>query len=251
MINTEHREDGLLGIELDRPGRLNALSDELREEVVHVLESADDGDVRAVLFEGAGDRAFSAGADITEFSGRKPHETEVTRLNRIVDDYPRPTLAKIDGFCLGGGFELALACDLRIATTGSEFGFPEIDLGLLPGGGGTQRVIRMLPEARAKELVFRGNRIGAETAAEWGLINRAVPEAELDSTVESFLSDLLEGPPVALEKAKLVMDEGRDVGLDAGLELEAQAFGLVLSTEDASEGTTAFIDDRDPHFEGK
>ncbi len=250
-IDVEHREDGLLRIELDRPERLNALSEELRAEIIHVLESTDDGEVRAVLFEGAGDRAFSAGADITGFSGRKPHETEVTRLNRIVDEYPRPTLAKVDGFCLGGGFELALACDLRIATTDSEFGFPEIDLGLLPGGGGTQRVIRMLPEARAKELVFRGNRIDAETASEWGLINRAVPGAELDSTVESFLSDLIGGPPVALRKAKRVMNEGRDIDLDAGLEMEAQAFGLVLSTEDANEGTTAFMDDRDPHFEGK
>ncbi len=251
MINTEHREDGLLTIELDRPEQLNALSEELKDEVVHVLERTDDSDVRAVLFEGAGDRAFSVGADINGFSGRKPHDTETSRLNRIVDEYPRPTLAKIDGFCLGGGFELALACDLRIATTGSEFGFPEIDLGLLPGGGGTQRAIRMLPEARAKELVFRGNRIDAETAAQWGLINRAVPEREFEPTVESFLSDLLGGPPIALKKAKRVMNEGRDPSLSAGLEMEAQAFGLVLSSEDASEGTTAFIEDREPDFEGK
>ena len=250
MINTEHREDGLLRIEIDRPRKLNALSEGLKDEVVRVLERTDDSEVRAVLLEGAGDRAFSAGADIDGFSGRKPHETEPSRLNRLVDEYPRPTLAKIDGFCLGGGFELALACELRIATTDSEFGFPEIDIGLLPGGGGTQRAIRMLPEARAKELVFRGTRLDAQTAAEWGLINRAVPESELGSTVESFLSDLLEGPPIALEKAKRVMNEGRNVGLSAGLEMDAQAFGLALSSEDATEGTTAFMEDREPKFEG-
>lgn len=250
-ITVELRDDGLLRIELDRPERLNALSEELSGEVLDVLESVDEGEVRTVLFEGAGDRAFSAGADVNGFAGIEPHEAEVTPLYRTVNDYPRPTLAKIDGYCLGGGFELALACDLRIATEGSEFGFPEIDLGLLPGGGGTQRAIRMLPEARAKELVFRGNRIDAETAARWGLINRAVPDSEFDSTVDEFLSDLLEGPPVALRKAKRVMNEGRDGDISAGLEMESQAFGLLLSTDDATEGTTAFLEDREPTFEGK
>ena len=250
-IGVEHREDGLLSIELDRPERLNALNGELMDEVVHVLETTDTDEVRAVLFEGAGDRAFSAGADITGFAGIDPHEKDVTEMFQAVNDYPRPTLAKIDGFCLGGGHELALACDLRIATEGSEFGFPEINLGLIPGGGGTQRAVRMLTEARAKELVFRGERIDAETAAEWGLINRVVSEDELEETVDSFLSDLLEGPPVALKKAKRVMNEGRDQDISAGLEMEAQAFGLLLSTDDMDEGAAAFMEDRDPEFEGK
>ena len=220
------------------------------DEVVHVLETTDTDEVRAVLFEGAGDRAFSAGADITGFAGVDPHEKDVTEMFQAVNDYPRPTLAKIDGFCLGGGHELALACDLRIATEGSEFGFPEINLGLIPGGGGTQRAVRMLTEARAKELVFRGERIDAETAAEWGLINRAVSEEELEETVDSFLSDLLGGPPVALKKAKRVMNEGRDQDISAGLEMEAQAFGLLLSTDDMEEGAAAFMEDREPEFEG-
>ena len=250
-IDVERRDDGLLCVELDRPERLNALNEELMDEVVHALRTADDDAVRAVRFEGAGDRAFCAGADISGFAGRSPHDAEVTELFQAVNDYPRPTLAKIDGFCLGGGLELALACDLRIATEGSTFGFPEINLGLLPGGGGTQRAIRMLPEARAKELVFRGERIDAETAAEWGLLNRAVPQAEFEETVEAFLSDLLEGPPIALRKAKRVMNEGRDQDISAGLEMEAQAFGLLLSTEDMEEGTAAFAEDRDPEFEGK
>ena len=244
-------EDGLLEIELNRPERLNALNETMMDEIVHLLENADLDKVRTVTFEGAGDRAFCAGADISGFSGVEPHEKEVTRMFTTVAEFPRPTLAKIDGYCLGGGLELALACDLRIATETAEFGFPEIDLGLLPGGGGTQRAIRMLSEARAKELVFRGNRIDAKTAETWGLINRAVPEADFGETVGTFIDDLVDGPPVALRKAKQVMNKGRDQDLDAGLEMEAQAFGLLLGTEDASEGAAAFAEDRKPEFQGE
>jgi enoyl-CoA hydratase/3-hydroxyacyl-CoA dehydrogenase len=250
-INVGRGDDGLLEVELDRPERMNALNQDLMDEVVHLLENVDLDEVRAVTFEGAGDRAFSAGADISGFSGIDPHEVEVTPVFQTVNAFPRPTLAKIDGFCLGGGHELALACDLRIATADSEFGFPEIGLGLIPGGGGTQRVARMLSEARAKELVFRGERIDAETAEAWGLINRAVPAEEFDETVEEFLDDLVNGPPVALRKAKQVMNEGRDQDIAAGLRLESQAFGLLLSTDDMMEGATAFMQDRDPEFEGK
>lgn len=248
---TTSLDEGLLGITLDRPERLNALSQEMADEIVHALDTADLDEVRAVTFEGAGDRAFCAGADITGFSGIEPHEKEVTPVHTRVAEFPRPTLAKIDGYCLGGGFELALACDLRIATEGSNFGFPEIDLGLLPGGGGTQRAIRMLPDARAKELVFRGSHIGAERAEEWGLINRAVSESEFGSVAEEFVSDLVNGPPIALRKAKRVMNEGRDADLDAGLEMESQAFGLLLGTEDVAEGTAAFSEDREPEFRGE
>ncbi|MFB6118421.1 3-hydroxyacyl-CoA dehydrogenase/enoyl-CoA hydratase family protein [Halosegnis sp.] len=250
-IEYDLSEDGLLAVTLDRPERLNALNQDLMDEVVHLLDTVDTDDVRAVTFEGTGDRAFSAGADITGFSGIEPHENEPTEFFQAVAEYPRPTLAKIDGFCLGGGHELALACDLRIATENSEFGFPEIDLGLIPGGGGTQRTIRMLSDARAKELVFRGNRIDAETAEDWGLINRAVPADEFEATVEEFLDDLLTGPPVALRKAKRVMNRGRDQDIDAGLELEAQAFGHLLGTEDMQEGAAAFMEDREPEFEGR
>ena len=250
-INHSLSDDGLLEIELDRPERLNALNADMMDEITHLLENADLDEVRAVTFEGAGDRAFCAGADITGFAGISPHEVEVTPMFQTVNDFPRPTLAKIDGFCLGGGNELAMACDLRIATEDSKFGFPEIDLGLIPGGGGTQRAMRMLTEARAKELVFRGNRIDAELAEEWGLINRAVDDDEFDEVVDEYVSDLVNGPPIALRKAKQVMNEGRDQDLSAGLELEAQAFGLLLTTDDMMEGASAFMEKRDPEFEGK
>ncbi|WP_336345794.1 3-hydroxyacyl-CoA dehydrogenase/enoyl-CoA hydratase family protein [Halalkalicoccus ordinarius] len=248
---THTLEDGLLEIELDRPERLNALDQDLMDEIVNLLENADLDEVRAVTFEGAGDRAFCAGADVSGFAGIEPHEKEVTQVFETVAQFPRPTLAKVDGYCLGGGLELALACDLRVATEGSRFGFPEIDLGLIPGGGGTQRTIRMLSEARAKELVFRGEHVDAERAENWGLINRAVSEDEFDDVVEEFVDDLVSGPPIALRKAKRVMNEGRDQDLSAGLEMEAQAFGLLLGTEDASEGAAAFSENREPEFRGE
>ncbi|MFC6836066.1 3-hydroxyacyl-CoA dehydrogenase/enoyl-CoA hydratase family protein [Halomarina ordinaria] len=252
FLNADLDDRGVLAVELDRPERLNALSRDLMDEIVHVLDTADLDEVRCVTFEGAGDRAFCAGADIGGFGGLAPTDAmDVTEVFATVAAFPRPTLAKIDGFCLGGGHELALACDLRIATEGSEFGFPEITLGLIPGGGGTQRAMRMLSECRAKELVFRGNRIGADRAEEWGLINRAVPAEEFDACVDEFVTDIVEGPPIALEVAKSVMDEGADATLDAGLKLESQGFGLLTSTEDMKEGTTAFAEKRDPEFEGR
>lgn len=244
--------DGLLAITLDRPTRLNSLSPDLMDEIVRLLESVDDDEVRAVTFEGAGDRAFCAGADVTAFTDVEPAtENEPTEVFQTVAEYPRPTVAKIDGYCLGGGLEIALACDLRIATERSEFGFPEIDLGLIPGGGGTQRIIRQLPEARAKELVFRGEHISAERAHDWGLLNRAVDREEFEETTEEFVDDLLTGPPIALRHAKRVMDTGADQDLAAGLDLESQSFGLLLTTDDMMEGVTAFAGDREPEFEGK
>ena len=243
--------DGLLAITLDRPTRLNTLSPELMDDIVDLLESVDTDAVRAVTFEGAGDRAFSAGADVTAFSNIDPAKnSEPTTVFQYVAEYPRPTLAKIDGYCLGGGLELAFACDLRVATERSEFGFPEINLGLIPGGGGTQRAIRHLSDARAKELIFRGERISAERAEEWGLINRAVPVAEFEAVTEEFATDLVAGPPIALRKAKRVMNRGLDQDIDAGLEMESQAFSLLLTTDDVMEGMAAFAGDRDPEFEG-
>jgi len=252
VLNWELTNEGLLEIELDRPERLNALNDDIRDAIVDLLTSIDTEDVRAVSFEGAGDRAFCAGADITGFADIEPaKQADPSELYEVVDEFPRPTVAKIQGFCLGGGFELALSCDLRVATEDSRFGFPEINLGLLPGGGGTQRALRMVGEARAKELVFRGEHITAERAENWGLINRAVPEDEYEDTCEEFLSDLVQGPPVALKHAKRVMNEGADEDLDAGLQMESQAFALLLTTEDAKEGAAAFQEDRDPDFRGE
>ncbi|ELZ26580.1 3-hydroxyacyl-CoA dehydrogenase [Halogeometricum pallidum JCM 14848] len=252
LLNYDLSEEGLLEVELDRPERMNALSTDLLGEIDDLLSSVDAEAVRCVTFEGAGDRAFSAGADIGGFADRSPTDAmDVTPAFETVEEFPRPTLAKIEGYCLGGGLELALACDLRVATEDSEFGSPEINLGLIPGGGGTQKLLRMLGETRAKELVFRGNRIGAERAEEWGLINRAVPAEEFDEVVREFVDDLLHGPPLALEVAKKVMNEGADASLDAALAMESQGFGLLFSTDDLREGTAAFREKRDPEFTGE
>ncbi|MFC4551206.1 MULTISPECIES: 3-hydroxyacyl-CoA dehydrogenase/enoyl-CoA hydratase family protein [Halorussus] len=252
LLNYDLTDDGLLEIELDRPERMNALSADLLGEIDDLLSSVDVEEVRCVTFEGAGDRAFSAGADIGGFADLDPTDAmDVTPAFETVNDFERPVIAKVDGYCLGAGLELALACDLRIATEDSEFGSPEIGLGLIPGGGGTQRLLRLLGETRAKELVFRGNRIGAERAEEWGLVNRAVPEAELDDVVSAFVEDIVEGPPLGLKVAKKVMNEGADASLDAALALESQGFGLLMGTEDVREGTAAFRDDRDPEFRGE
>ena len=252
LLNYDLDEDGLLEVELDRPERMNALSADLLGEIDDLLSSVDGDDVRCVTFEGAGDRAFSAGADIGGFSELDPTDAmDVTPAFETVNDFDRPTIAKVDGFCLGAGLELALACDLRIATEGSEFGAPEIGLGLIPGGGGTQRLLRLLGETRAKELVFRGNRIDAERAAEWGLANRAVPREKFEEVVGEFVDDIVEGPPVGLKVAKTVMNEGADASLDAALAMESQGFGLLMSTEDVREGTAAFREDREPEFTGE
>ncbi|WP_254531206.1 3-hydroxyacyl-CoA dehydrogenase/enoyl-CoA hydratase family protein [Natrinema gelatinilyticum] len=245
-------EDGLLQVELDRPSRLNALSADLLAEIDDLFASVDTDEVRCATIEGAGDQAFSAGADISGFSDADPTDLmDVTPTFETVNDFPRPVVAKIDGFCLGGGLELALACDLRIATERSSFGSPEIGLGLIPGGGGTQRLTRILGETRAKELVFRGNHIDADRAEDWGLINRSVDRTEFDGTVDEFVDDLRTGPPIGLKVAKKVMNEGQDASLDAALALESQGFGLLTSTDDVLEGTVAFAEDREPEFEGE
>ncbi|RYJ08234.1 3-hydroxybutyryl-CoA dehydrogenase [Halogeometricum borinquense] len=252
LLNYELSENGLLEVELDRPERMNALSMSLLGEIDALLSSVNSDDVRCVTFEGAGDRAFSAGADIGGFADLTPTDAmDVTPAFETVNDFERPTIAKIDGYCLGAGLELALACDLRVATANAKFGSPEIGLGLIPGGGGTQRLLRVLGETRAKELVFRGNRIDAERAEEWGLINRAVPAKEFDDTVSDFVDDIVEGPPIGLKVAKKVLNQGADASLEAALTMESQGFGLLMGTEDVREGTTAFRDDRDPEFRGE
>ncbi|WP_254280473.1 3-hydroxyacyl-CoA dehydrogenase/enoyl-CoA hydratase family protein [Haloarcula marina] len=249
-INKSLDDRGVLEIEFDRPERLNAFSETMFGEVEAALGNADTDAVSCVVFSGAGEDAFSSGADITGFMTSEPTELmDVDETIRAIDEFERPTVARIDGFCLGAGFEIALACDLRIATEDSVFGSPEINLGLIPGGGGTQRLTRIVGEGRAKELVFRGEQISAERAEDWGLLNRAVPESEFEATVAQFVDDLANGPRTALKVAKRVIDDGQDASLDTGLDVESQGFGLLTTTDDMVEGVTAFRDDREPEFE--
>jgi enoyl-CoA hydratase/3-hydroxyacyl-CoA dehydrogenase len=251
-LNHKLTDQGVLRIELDRPDRMNALTPGLLQDFGDLLESAALDEVRCVTVSGVGDTAFSAGADIEGLPQRTPAETmHVTGPLETINDYPRPVIAAIDGYCLGGGLELALACDLRVATTDAEFGAAEIQIGLIPGGGGTQRLVRLLGATRAKELVFRGNRISAKRAEEWGLINRAAPPDEFEAVLDRFVTDVAEGPPVALEVAKTVMNRGADASMETALTLESQGFGILFSTEDLQEGTDAFIHGRDPEYQGR
>jgi enoyl-CoA hydratase/3-hydroxyacyl-CoA dehydrogenase len=249
-INKTLDDSGVLEIEFDRPERLNAFSETMFGEVERALDNADTDEVSCVVFSGAGDDAFSSGADISGFMAAEPTELmDVDETIEAIDSFERPTLARIDGFCLGAGFEIALACDLRVATEDSTFGSPEINLGLIPGGGGTQRLTRIVGEGRAKELVFRGEQITADRAQDWGLVNRAVPAEDFDETVAEFVDDLADGPSTALKVAKRVIDDGQDTSLRAGLDVESQGFGLLTTTDDMVEGVTAFRDDREPEFE--
>ncbi len=243
-------DDGVLEITLSRPERMNAFSEDMFAEVDRVLDTVDEDEVACVVFRGAGD-AFSAGADITDLTTVEPHELmEPDEVFEGIYHYDRPTVAVVDGYCLGAGFELLLCCDLRVATESATMGSPEVDLGLIPGGGATQRLPRIVGEPRAKELVFRGNHIDGRRAEEWGLVNRAVPEDELEETVDEFVADLVDGPPIALKAAKQAINEGQDASLATGLALESRNFAVLATTDDMWEGVAAFREDREPEFEG-
>ncbi|MFB6285651.1 MAG: 3-hydroxyacyl-CoA dehydrogenase/enoyl-CoA hydratase family protein [Candidatus Bipolaricaulia bacterium] len=246
-------DDRIARITLDREHRLNAINARMREELPQAFQSLEmRDDVRAIVIQGAGDRAFSAGADITEFASGKPHQlAEIGEFFDAPAKCAKPVVAAIDGYALGGGLELSLACDFRLASQRSEVGQPEINLGLIPGGGGTQRLARLIGPSRAKELIMLGERVSADEAEQWGLINHVYPDASFDAQVEAFARKLADGPPIALKFAKRVVDEGLNAPMETALAMEHQAFGLLFSTEDMVEGTTAFMSKKDPDFQGK
>lgn len=244
-------------IELDRPHRMNALTLDVIDELEQAVTSLEESETaRVIVITGAGDRAFSVGADTTSFSsGITP--TKAAAMSRrghdvynSIEQSPLPVIAGIDGYALGGGMELAAACDLRIASERAEFGQPEHDLGLLPGWGGTQRLPRIIGEGRAKEIIFTTDRYDPETMESYGFLSRVIPTDEFDSTLHDFAQSIADGPPIAQEYTKRAIHAGRD-SFDTGLDLEAHAFGLLTSTDDLVEGITAFMEDRDPEFTGE
>ncbi len=218
------REPPLAWIILNRPHRLNTLTLTMLDEVSKALDMLwDDRDVRVVIIRGgAGDRAFSAGADVTSFQGplhtyyffiyNRKFQEAVSKIER----FPKPVIAAIDGYALGGGLEIAMACDFRIATDRSELGQPEINLGIIPGAGGTQRLIRYVGLGRAKELIMFGDRIKADEAYRIGLVNRVVPREKFEDEVRSFALRLAQGPPIALTYAKYAVNFGTQVPVDIG-----------------------------------
>ncbi|MFO7834670.1 MAG: 3-hydroxyacyl-CoA dehydrogenase NAD-binding domain-containing protein [Halohasta sp.] len=251
------REGRIGKIVLDRPDRMNTISAELLEELAAAVEDLDaDSEVRCLLLSGAGDRAFSAGADVSGL-GEDPDALEAMEFSRTgqqtfgtLEACDTPVVAAVDGYCLGGGMELAACADLRIASERAEFGQPEHTLGLLPGWGGTQRLSHLIGESRAKEIIFTGDRFDAETMVDYGFLTEAVAADELEAAAMDLAEKLAAGPPIAQGFTKRAMLAGRD-DIEAGLEIEAQAFGLLATTDDLQEGLRAFSEDDDPAFTGE
>ena len=245
-------------ITINRPDRLNTLTPEFFEDLDRALgELRADETVRCVMITGSGDRAFSAGADLTSFtevskafkvwrSSRRSQEVFLRLAN-----FPKPTVAAINGHCFGGGLELALACDFRIAAKRARLGQTEVNLGLVPGAGGSQRLVRILGQAKAKELVMLGSRLTADEAASLGLVTKAVENEAFSAEVRGFSERLAKQAPIAIRLAKVLLNRAIDTPIDASLEMEAMAFGLVTSSEDVFEGLQAFLEKREPKFKGE
>ncbi len=240
-------------ITLNRPDRLNAINEDMRNELPHAFaQLAKNDDVRAIVIQGAGDKAFSAGADITEFSAGKPYEfAELGEFFTTPAECPKPVIAAIDGYCLGGGMELSLSCDFRLISKRSEMGQPEIHLGLIPGGGGTQRLARLIGTSKAKELCMMGDRISADEAHRLGLANQLYEDNEFSAKVKEFAETLAARAPVAVRMTKRVVDEGAQAPTSTALLLEREAFGLLFTTDDMNAGVTAFLTKQKPNFTGK
>jgi enoyl-CoA hydratase len=251
------KSEGVATITLNRPEALNAFSKEVIEEVLQAVEDVKkDENVRVVVLTGAGEKAFSAGADIKAMKGMnalKARELSLMgeKLCVAFENLEKPVIAAINGYALGGGLEVAMACDLRIASENARMGQTEINIGLIPGWGGTQRLTRLVGVGKAKELVYTGKMIDAKTAEQLGIVNMVVPANKFRETVRQFALELASKAPVALKVAKALINKGSEISLDAALALEREGFGVVASTEDLQEGVSAFAEKRKPTFKGK
>ncbi|MCO5130327.1 MAG: enoyl-CoA hydratase/isomerase family protein [Xanthobacteraceae bacterium] len=252
------RRDAVGLITINRPATLNALDmDTLADLDVAVTRAERDPEVRVIVFTGAGDRAFVAGGDIADLNSRQglPHYLELgERLHvvfRHIEMLDKPTISAINGWALGGGTELLLCTDIRIAADSAKFGLPEITLGLFPGAGGTQRMIRQLPLCKAKELMFTGDRIDAAAAERLGLINQVVPSGELTATVMALAERIAAKSPLVLKLLKRTLLDGDEMPLRAALRHEQAMIGLVLDSADAHEGCSAFVEKRKAQFKGQ
>lgn len=241
---------------INRPEKLNALNSKVHAEGVALLRQlrADDA-VRVLVIKGAGEKSFVAGADISEFAG----QTAVTERNLFheptlfnsIDNFPKPVIAMINGFCLGGGCELALACDIRLASEKARFGQPEINLGIIPGGGGTQRLTRLVGEGKSMEMILTGDMIDAQTAFNLGLVNHVFAPEELEAKTLGMANKIAEKSPIALQMAKEAVKLASRSNLDEGLRREIDLFAICFSTEDKEEGVAAFLEKRKPVFKGR
>jgi len=244
-------------VTVNRPKVLNALNKQTWMDLRTAFEAArDDSEVRGVILTGAGDKAFIAGADITELAKVTAFEAaQSSRFGQevldLIENLGKPVVAAINGFALGGGCETAMACTIRIAVESAKFGQPEVKLGLIPGGGGTQRLPRLVGKGRALQLILSGEMISAGEAYRIGLVNAVVPPADLIPHAEEILKQIAVNAPLAVKLALEATNKGMETSQDEGLLLEASYFGLCAATEDKAEGTKAFLEKRAPQFRGR
>ena len=240
---------------INRPEKRNALNQATRDEMIIALEYLSSTDTRVLIITGEGEKAFIAGADITEFEGRTAlDQWSVMKQRRVFDaieDCPMPVIAMINGFCLGGGMEVALACDIRIAGSNARLGQPEVNLGIIPGGGGTQRLSRLIGEGKSMELILTGNIIAAEEAHQIGLVNHVVSPGELRDFTNSLADTIADKSPVALRLAKESIKNAGRMGVREAMERETDLFCLAFTSDDKQEGVAAFMEKRKPDFKGR
>ena len=251
------RKGAIAYVTLNRPKVLNALNRATWQELRTAFEHArDDETVRGVILTGAGDKAFIAGADIGELAHISAVDAEESsaygqEVLNLIENLGKPVIAAINGFALGGGCETAMACTIRVAAENAKFGQPEVALGVLPGGGGTQRLPRLIGKGRALQLILTGGMISAQEAYRIGLVNEVVPPAELISRAEAILKQIFANAPVAVKYALESVNKGTESSLTEALSLEASLFGLCAGTDDKKEGTSAFLEKRKPQFTGQ
>ncbi|MGH7595327.1 MAG: enoyl-CoA hydratase/isomerase family protein [bacterium] len=242
---------------LNRPDKLNALNWQTMQELQQALASVkDDPNVGGVILTGAGEKAFAAGADIGELAKQTPVSAKEFSLQsqeilRFVEHFPKPIIAAVNGFCLGGGSELALACHMRVASEKAKFGQPEVNLGIMCGNGGSQRLPRLIGKGRAIELLITGNMIDAAEAYRLGWVNHVTPPDQLMAKCEEILQTVFKKGPIAVKLTLEAVMHGLDMTLEEGVQLESNLFGMCFSTEDMKEGTKAFLEKRPANFQGK
>ena len=249
-------KDNIAWVRLNRPDKLNALNPQVFREIGEAVELCEaDQEVRVLVLTG-NEKAFAAGADIEHMSKGDILDAymfgdKVVRIQEMLADCPKPTIAAISGYALGGGLEVSLCCDFRIVTESAVLGLPEISLGIIPGGGGTQRLPRLINYSMAAEMIMTGEMIKADQALQIGLVNRVVPTDKLEEEVVAFAKKLIKRPAIALRAAKIAMRKGLNVSLKDGVQMEQDLFCMLFGTRDQKEGMAAFIEKRKANFKGR
>ncbi len=252
----EEREGRVAILTFNRPDKLNALSEDVRTDLLAALAALENDDaIGAVVLTGAGEKAFIAGADIGEFAGRSPfdqrHAMRTPRIFDAMASFPKPVIAMINGFCLGGGCEVALSCDIRVASEKARFGQPEINLGLIPGGGGTQRLPRQVGLGHAMRLILSGDMIGAAEARDIGLVELVVPHDELRARTLELAAKIASRSPLTLRVAKEAVRNSQRLPIEEGILYERDLFCLCFSSADKEEGVKAFLEKRPAQWQGR